>query len=167
MKRKIIKRLFCLLCLFALVGCGIGKERPGADSLPAKQLQERVAEDETVLVQISGTFTAMVRGMIPDYVISSDTPSVAIVTLFQDTPFLLFFNDPAKAAAELEVGTYYVFQISEKQVEMTRAEYEEEAGFADEMIARYGLTISDFRMAGEDEIGIGVGEQIVKRQDKK
>lgn len=164
MKHKNLVRLLFLLCLLILVGCGIGKGQP---SPALQEPQEGMQEDGTVLVHIGGTFTAMVRGKIPDYVTSSETPSVAVVTLFQSTPFLLFFDNPDEAMEQLEAGEYYVFEISGKQVEMSRAEYEEEPGFADRMIARYGLTISDFRIAGEDEIGIGVGEQIVKRQDKK
>ena len=60
----------------------------------------------------------------------------------------------------------YVFTVEEKQVEMTGAEYAEGAGFAEEMISRYRLRISDVRLAEENETGLDA-DNLVMRLDEK
>ena len=172
-KRK--RRSTALVCLTLICACiltacgGVTQEQYDAvcaqrDELRAalETLQRRMQEEERVTVHIGGEFTATVRGLIPDYVLDDFTPSVAVVTLFQSEPFLLF----CPSAEQLETGRSYVFTVKEKQVEMTRAEYEEGSGFADEMISRYGLSISGFRLAGESETGLDA-DHIVKWIDEK
>ena len=85
MKRRLILSLLALL--LALAGCG-GVSREAYDRVCAERdaLQARLEEAEALPVTVSGTFAARVRDLIPDYVLDSETPRVAVVTLFQSGP---------------------------------------------------------------------------------
>ena len=105
-------------------------------------------------VTISGSFTAMVRDVIPDYCLDDTTPQVAVVTLFQDAPFALYVGE--ELGAELEVGTAYVFEIEEKTVqgispETLAALY---AGDPAAAVPLFHLRVSGVRPAGEGEYGL-------------
>ena len=164
-----------VLCaaILALSGCGISRQQYDdvcgeRDALLAElqAMQGSVppeAAGSMVSVRIGGSFTATVRSLIPDYVTDSTTPQVAVVTLFQSGPFALHVGDLAE---QLEPGMSYVFTVEEKQVEMTGAEYAEGAGFAEEMISRYRLRISDVRLAEENETGLDA-DNLVMRLDEK
>ena len=163
-----MKRTALLLAALALLlaGCGVSRERydqvcAERDALRA-ELQE-MRKPDSVVVNIGGSFTAMVRALIPDYVIDSETPQVAVVTLFQSGPFAIHVGDLAQ---ELEIDGTYVFEIASKEgVEVTAEEYAAGPPFADEAIARYGLRISGFRAAREDEFGLDSSRLVFQRWD--
>ena len=119
MKRRSIISLLALL--LALAGCG-GVSREAYDRVCAERdaLQARLEEAEVLPVTVSGTFAARVRDLIPDYVLDSETPRVAVVTLFQSGPFTLQVGDLAQ---ELEIGGTYVFEIEPREdLEITAPE---------------------------------------------
>ena len=120
-------------------------------------------EAEALPVTVSGTFAARVRDLIPDYVLDSETPRVAVVTLFQSGPFTLQVGDLAQ---ELEIGGTYVFEIEPREdLEITAEEYEGGAPFADEAISRYELRIAGFRAAREDEFGLDSSCIVFEKRD--
>ena len=165
MKRRLIISLLALL--LALAGCG-GVSREEYDRVCAERdaLQARLEEAdgaEALPVTVSGTFAARVRDLIPDYVLDSETPRVAVVTLFQSGPFTLQVGDLAQ---ELEIGGTYVFEIEPREdLEITAEEYEGGAPFADEAISRYGLRIAGFRAAREDEFGLDSSCIVFEKRD--
>ena len=165
MKRGLILSLLALL--LALAGCcGVSREEYDRVCAERDALQARLEEAdgaEALPVTVSGTFAARVRDLIPDYVLDSETPRVAVVTLFQSGPFTLQVGDLAQ---ELEIGGTYVFEIEPREdLEITAEEYEGGAPFADEAISRYELRIAGFRAAREDEFGLDSSRIVFEKRD--
>ena len=148
----------CLLLALLLTGCGgVSKEEYDAvvrerDALRAEL--EREKAPDTVLVTIKGDFTATVRALIPDYVSDGETPRMALVTLFQSTPFTLFGVDTDR----LEAGETYVFEVEMNQCQdITREEYESGSLLTPEIILPMYhpyIRISGFRPAEESDCGL-------------
>ena len=148
----------CLLLALLLTGCGgVSKEDYDAvvrerDALRAEL--EREKAPDTVLVTIKGDFTATVRALIPDYVSDGETPRMALVTLFQSTPFTLFGVDTDR----LEAGETYVFEVEMNQCQdITREEYESGSLLTPEIILPMYhpyIRISGFRPAEESDCGL-------------
>lgn len=157
-----------LLLVLLLSGCGgVSKEEYDAvvrerDALLAEaELRELQAPEavpvevlETVTVKVKGDFTATVRALIPDYVTDDETPRMAVVTLFQSTPFTLFGVD----ADRLEVGETYVFEVEmDRCQDITREEYESGSLLTPEIILPMYhpyIRISGFRLAEEKDCGL-------------
>ncbi|WP_300755494.1 hypothetical protein [uncultured Oscillibacter sp.] len=160
--RRIISALLLLALL--LSGCGgVSKEEYDAvvqerDALLAEaelqELQAQEASPNTVTVKVTGEFTATVRALIPDYVTDDETPRMAVVTLFQSTPFTLFGVD----ADRLEVGETYVFEVEmDRCQDITREEYESGSLLTPEIILPMYhpyIRISGFRLAEEKDCGL-------------
>ena len=147
----------CLLLALLMTGCGgVSKEEYDAvvqerDALLAeaelRELQAQEAAPSTVSVKLKGNFTATVRALIPDYVSDDQTPRIAVVTLFQSTPFTIYSGSFTE---RLKVGETYVFEIKEKTVEVSTEEYERNFPAPEGML----LWVSDFREAEESDCGL-------------
>ena len=112
-------------------------------------LQEQQEKSpDTVTVKVTGEFTVTVRSLIPDYVTDYETPRMAVVTLFQSTPFTIYTGEFTE---QLEAGETYVFEVKEETVEVSPEEYER--GFPDPEEMRL-LRISGFRPAEEKDCGL-------------
>ena len=160
--RRIISALLLLALL--LSGCGgVSKEEYDAvvqerDALLAEaelqELQAQEASPNTVTVKVTGEFMATVRALIPDYVTDDETPRMAVVTLFQSTPFTLVGVD----ADRLEVGETYVFEVEmDRCQDITREEYESGSLLTPEIILPMYhpyIRISGFRLAEEKDCGL-------------
>ena len=59
--------------------------------------------------EVSGASTVCIRDVIPDYVLDSETPRVAIVTEYQSYPFTI--DVPQNIAKQLKPDTIYTFTI--------------------------------------------------------
>lgn len=178
-----MKQIGSLLLLLALLlsGCGgVSKEEYDAVVRERDALREELREFEeqreqelaalqadlqylqkqqekspdTVTVKVTGEFTATVRALIPDYVTDDETPRMAVVTLFQSTPFTLFGVD----ADRLEVGETYVFEVEmDRCQDITREEYESGSLLTPEIILPMYhpyIRISGFRLAEEKDCGL-------------
>ena len=156
MKRGLILSLLALL--LALAGCcGVSREEYDRVCAERDALQARLEEAdgaEALPVTVSGTFAARVRDLIPDYVLDSETPRVAVVTLFQSPPFTIWTGELTK---HLEAGETYVFEVEMSRYDIiTRQEYESgtllnpEAAFS----MYPSLYISNFRPAEESDWGL-------------
>ena len=171
----------CLLLALLLTGCGgVSKEDFSAVCAERDTLQKELREFEeqreqelaalqadlqylqeqqakspdTVTVKVTGEFTATVRALIPDYVSDGETPRMALVTLFQSTPFTLFGVDTDR----LETGETYVFEVEMNQCQdITREEYESGSLLTPEIILPMYhpyIRISGFRPAEEKDCGL-------------
>lgn len=161
---------FLLLCLCLLLpGCSSAPQGPSVQELQQKldeavaqrdtlqtQLDEALAkleasDAETVKVTVTGTFTATVRSLIPNYVLDDKTPMMAVVTTFQSTPFILYTRDQTSA---LTVGKTYVFTVESAQAEIYKAEYEKGVPNPATADALYGLNVLSVKPAGEEDVGL-------------
>ncbi|MCI9114349.1 MAG: hypothetical protein HFF96_08870 [Oscillibacter sp.] len=154
-----------LLLVLLLSGCGgVSKEEYDAvvrerDALLAEaelqELQAQEASPNTVTVKVTGEFTATVWELIPDYVTDYETPRMAVVTLFQSTPFTIYTGELTK---HLEEGKTYVFEVEMSRYDIiTRQEYESGTLLINPEVAfsMYpSLYISNFRPAEESDWGL-------------
>lgn len=170
----------CLLLALLLTGCGgVSKEDFSAvceerdalrkelrefeeqreQELAALQadlqyLQEQQEKSpDTVTVKVTGEFTATVRSLIPDYETDYETPRMAVVSLFQSTPFTIYTGEFTK---QLEAGETYVFEVEMRSFEdISREEYESGSLLDPEVaLSVYHLRISGFRPAEEKDCGL-------------
>lgn len=103
-------------------------------------------------VEVSGSFTATVRALIPDYVMDSVTPRAAVVTLFQDEPFVLKLNETI--CSQLEEGETYTFLVPKQSVFLSDAElYDDGVVSSDALLLRH-ISVRDFRVPTDDEYGL-------------
>lgn len=102
---------------------------------------------------IRGSFTAIVRDVIPDYVSDDTTPRVAVVTLFQEEPFAVYVGE--ENGSKLEAGQTYTFEVAETKVEGIGASDTEQA-YLDPVtaISKYQLKVNSIRTATEEEWGL-------------
>ena len=157
-----MKQIGSLLLLLALLlsGCGgVSKEEYDAvvrerDALREELQKQQEKSPGTVTVKVTGEFTATVRSLIPDYETDDETPRMAVVTLFQSTPFTIYTGELTK---HLEEGETYVFEVEMSRYDIiTRQEYESGTLLNPEVaFSMYpSLYISNFRPAEESDWGL-------------
>ena len=159
---KRIASVWLLLALL-LTGCGgvskedyeaVVRERDALlEEAELRELQAQEASPDTVLVKLKGDFTATVRALIPDYVTDYETPRMAVVSLFQSTPFTIYTGEFTK---QLEAGETYVFEVEMRSFEEISREEYESGSLLDPEVAldMYHLHISGFRPAEEKDCGL-------------
>lgn len=109
---------------------------------------------------ISGSFTATVRAITPNYVLDDTTPSTAVVTCYQQTPFTVSLGEAL--ASQVQVGETYVFEIESKRVNLMNDPTDTAQTISPEKaIPLYNLQISTVRPAKEDELGLNSSELIL------
>lgn len=118
---------------------------------------------DKVQVKIGGYFVATVRSVCSDY-FSDPTPKVAIVSLFQGGPCIVYTGEFTE---QLEIGKLYAFEVREETVTMTRTEYDYLSGPGqfDELIRR--SLITGVREASEDEDGLDFNQIVIELLDEK
>ena len=158
--KKGLSLFAAVLVFLSLTGCGRSEEEyqqacmeRDALRLELQELQNSVEAEEpdTVHVLLSGTFTATVRGLIPDYVTDDTTPAMAVVTLFQCPPFLIYTGEFTE---QLEAGETYVFEIRPEELEITAEEYEINAPDPELVFPKYNLRLAGFRESTESDWGL-------------
>lgn len=115
--------------------------RPGIMTEKSKQ-----PEMKNILHGFSGSFTATVEQILPDYY-ALPGKTVAVVHFFQDRPFLLHFQKDL--TGELIEGTAYVFEFETFEVELP--DDEENPNISDYM---YSINVTSYRVAEDDELGL-------------
>lgn len=101
---------------------------------------------------IHGSFTAMVWEVIPDYVLDDTTPQVAVVTLFQETPFTVHVGEEWGKA--LEPGQIYTFEVAKTNVEGIKiSDMEQHYPEPAIAVSQYQLKFDNIRPATEEEWG--------------
>lgn len=110
-------------------------------------------QDTEMDVQISGSFTATVRAVMPDFVSDPDTNRIAAVTFFQDAPVLLGV-DPQQLSG-LTVGETYTFVLAEQTIRISAAEwYRGNGEITADALYRQRLTFTEIRTPNDDEYGL-------------
>lgn len=168
--KKGFSLFMAVLVLLSLTGCGGGiteeQYRQVCDERDAlkEELQELKStlssEADMMQVTISGTFTATVRDLIPDYVTDDATPAMAVVTLFQCPPFLIYTGEFTE---QLETGETYVFEIRPEVLEITAEEYEINAPDPEIVFPEYNLRLAGFRESVESDWGLDSVHLVYKR----
>ena len=114
-----------------------------------RSIASQNAQKQTVWV--SGDFTATVRRIIPDYV--SDTKNrAAVVTLFQDDPFVLKLDD--QLCAQLKEEETYTFIVDAQEAEIYSGMFLDETTVSPDALMLRSFRISSVREPAEEEIGL-------------
>lgn len=108
--------------------------------------EEQATGNEKHFARFSGSFTATVEQILPDYY-ALPGKTVAVVHFFQDRPFLLHFQKDL--TGELIEGTAYVFEFETFEVELP--DDEENPNISDYM---YSINVTSYRVAEDDELGL-------------
>lgn len=162
--KKMLNMVLVLGITFTFFGCGTANSAGTHNSDVISEVQIDEAEDDSVQeyaeentaeqteskTQISGSFTATVRDIIPDYVLDDTTPLMGVLTLFQDTPFTVYLGE--NLVSKVEIGETYVFTIETVSVEDSVDEVMSMS--VPSLFYTYGLKIVDVRPAEESETGL-------------
>lgn len=155
--KKMATIVLCLMLVLALAGCG--NKAQSSDTHNAEYEEgytagyeagyqdgkQQVVENKKCFAQFSGSFTATVEQLLPDYY-ALPGKTIAVVHFFQERPFLLRFQKDL--TGELMEGTPYVFEFETFEVELPNDE--KQPNISDYM---YSINITSYRAAKEDEIG--------------
>ena len=105
-----------------------------------------MAENKKYFAQFSGSFTASVEQLLPDYC-ALPGKTIAVVHFFQTAPFLLRFQEDM--TGKLVEGTVYVFEFKTFEVEIPADEKNPE--ISDYM---YSIDVTNYRVAEDSELGL-------------
>ena len=156
--KKIIAMVLCLVLVFSLAGCGNNDQ--SSDTHDANYEEgytagyeagyndgkQQMAENKKYFAQFSGSFTASVEQLLPDY-FALPGKTIAVVHFFQDKPFLLRFQEDM--TGKLVEGTVYVFEFKTFEVELPADE--ENPDISDYM---YSIDVTNYRVAEDSELGL-------------
>ena len=95
--------------------------------------------------RFSGSFTATVEKILPDYSVMPD--NVLLVHMFQDGPFLIRFNEPMTGT--FQEGKAYVFDFLTFEAPIPG-----DAQYADIKDHATSIEITGYRAAKDDEMGL-------------
>ena len=144
--------------ILTLVGCGNNAQSSDAHNAEYEEGyaagyeagyndgKQQMTESQKHFAQFSGSFTATVEQLLPDYY-ALPGKTVAVVHFFQDRPFLLHFQKDL--TGELIEGTAYVFEFETFEVELP--DDEENPNISDYM---YSINVTNYRVAEDDELGL-------------
>ncbi|EFQ07015.1 hypothetical protein HMPREF9436_01612 [Faecalibacterium cf. prausnitzii KLE1255] len=147
-----------LVLILTLVGCGNNAQSSDAHNAEYEKGyaagyeagyndgKQQMTESQKHFAQFSGSFTATVEQLLPDYY-ALPGKTVAVVHFFQDRPFLLHFQKDL--TGELIEGTAYVFEFETFEVELP--DDEENPNISDYM---YSINVTNYRVAEDDELGL-------------
>ena len=156
--KKIIAMVLCLVLVLSLVGCG--NKDQSSDTHDANYEEgymagyeagyndgkQQMTESKKCFAQFSGSFTATVEQLLPDYY-ALPGKTIAVVHFFQDRPFLLRFQEDL--TGKLVEGTSYVFEFKTFEVELPSDK--EDPNILDHM---YSIDVTDYRVAEDGELGL-------------
>lgn len=147
-----------LVLILTLVGCGNNAQSSDAHNAEYEEGyaagyeagyndgKQQMTESQKHFAQFSGSFTATVEQILPDYY-ALPGKTVAVVHFFQDRPFLLHFQKDL--TGEFIEGTAYVFEFETFEVELP--DDEENPNISDYM---YSINVTNYRVAEDDELGL-------------
>lgn len=156
--KKMIAGVLCLVLVLSLSGCGTNAQSSDARHVDYEEGytagyeagyrdgKQQAAGNEKRFAQFSGSFTATVEQLLPDYY-ALPGKTIAVVHFFQDRPFLLRFQKDM--TGELLEGTSYVFAFEAFEVELP--DDEENPDISNYM---YSINVTDYRIAEEDELSL-------------
>jgi len=156
--KKIIAGTLCLVLILSLFGCGTNAQ--SSDTHDANYEEgytagyeagyndgkQQMAGNEKRFARFSGSFTATVEQLLPDYY-ALPGKTIAVVHFFQDRPFLLHFHKDL--TGELMEGMSYVFEFETFEVELP--DDKENPDISDYM---YSINVTSYRAAEDTELGL-------------
>ena len=156
--KKMIAGILCLVLALSLSGCGTNAQ--SSDTCNANYEEgytagyeagyhdgkQQVTGNEKRFAQFSGSFTATVEQLLPDYC-ALPGKTIAVVHFFQTAPFLLRFQEDM--TGKLVEGTVYVFEFKTFEVELPADE--ENPDISDYM---YSIDVTNYRVAEDSELGL-------------
>ena len=155
--KKIIAIVLYLVLILLLVGCGNNDQSSDTHDTNYEEGytagyeagyndgKQQVTEYKKCFAQFSGSFTATVEQLLPDYY-ALPGKTIAVVHFFQDRPFLLHFQEDL--TGKLVEGTSYVFEFKTFEVELLA---DEDPDISDYM---YSVDVTNYRVAEDSEIGL-------------
>ena len=164
--KKMIAFMLCIVLVLSLAGCGNSVQKSDTTDADYEEgynagYQEgysvgyeegynegiqQTGGKEKRIAQFSGSFTATVEQLLPDYY-ALPGKTIAVVHFFQEGPFLLRFQEDL--TDKLVEGTTYVFEFKTFEVELLDdKELPSISDYAD------SIHVTDYRIAKEDEIGL-------------
>ncbi len=135
--KKSIAMVLCLVLVLSLAGCGNNDQ--SSDT-------QQMTEPQKCYAQFSGSFTATVEQLLPDYC-ALPGKTIAVVHFFQTVPFLLRFQEDM--TGKLVEGTVYVFEFKTFEVEIPADE--KNPDISDYM---YSIDVTNYRVAEDGELGL-------------
>lgn len=156
--KKMIASVLCLVLVFSLSGCGTNVQSSDTRDSSYEEGytagyeaghrdgELQAAGNKKYFAQFSGSFTATVEQLLPDYY-ALPGKTIAVVHFFQDRPFLLYFQKDL--TDELMEETPYVFEFEAFEVELP--EDKENPDISDYM---YSINVTSYRVAEDDELGM-------------
>ena len=156
--KKMATIVLGLMLVLTLVGCGNNAQSSDEHNAEYEEGyaagyeagyndgKQQMTESQKHFAQFSGSFTATVEHLLPDYY-ALPGKTVAVVHFFQDRPFLLHFQKDL--TGELIEGTAYVFEFETFEVELP--DDEENPNISDYM---YSINVTSYRVAEDDELGL-------------
>ena len=131
-----------------------------------KELTSQLASlQETVKTKVTGNFVATVRALSPDYVLDTTTSTVAVLTCFQSSPFMVYVGQ--EVASQLKVGESYYFEIEPMEIgEISRAEFDEGCPAVEAAFPLFNLRIASFRAPAAEESGLDSTHVIYEESGK-
>ena len=156
--KKTVAKALCFVLVLLLVGCGMSAQSSDAHDANYEEGytagyeagyhdgKQQATGNENRFAQFSGSFTATVEQLLPDYY-ALPGKTIAVVHFFQDRPFLLRFQKDL--TGELVEGTPYVFEFETFEVELP--EGEENPDISNYM---YSINVTSYRVAEENELGL-------------
>lgn len=163
--KKIMVIALCLMLVFSLASCGNNSPESNANNADYEngytvgyeegynaghadgysEGKEPIENNGTRYVKFSGSFTATVEELLPDYC-ALPGKTIAVVHFFQNGPFLLRFHEDM--TDKLIEGNAYVFDFETFEIANSDDEY---PSISDYM---YSINVVDYRLAGENEMGL-------------
>lgn len=156
--KKIIAIVLYLVLILLLVVCGNNDQSSDTHDTNCEEGytagyeagyndgKQQMTEYKKYFAQFSGSFTATVEQLLPDYY-ALPGKTIAVVHFFQDRPFLLHFQEDL--TGKLVEGTSYVFEFKTFEVELPADE--ENPDISDYM---YSVDVTNYRVAEDSEIGL-------------
>lgn len=145
-----------LLAMTAMSGCGLNElsYQSGYDDgyNAGYQSGVKLLDASSIPVRVSGSFTVTVRELIPDYVADSITPRAAVVTFFQDGPFVLKLDEAV--CQELTAGEAYTFLVEEQEVALPENELLDGGVVSQNALLLRHISVTGVRAATEEELGL-------------
>lgn len=133
--KKYTVLLITLICISTLIGCG------------------KSTSNEKEQAKITGDFVVIVRDIIPDYCLDNTTPTVAVVTLFQDSPFTIYVGE--EMASQLEINEFYSFKIEEQEIgKIDKESFDKDDLDPRSALPLYNLKIKSIEKVTVDEYGL-------------
>ena len=156
--KKMMAGILCFVLALSLFGCGANVQSSDTRDVNYEEGytagyeagyhdgKQQAAGNEKRFAQFSGSFTATVEQLLPDYY-ALPGKTIAVVHFFQNKPFLLHFQKDL--TGELMEGTSYVFEFETFEVELS--DDEENPDISDYM---YSINVTSYRVAEENELGL-------------